>query len=318
MRIDRVGRLLEEDAPLIQVSLEPSELITTDGPVAFKALEGTSLEYLANTTASVFREPTDQELYVLTTGRWFRAWTIDGPWEFITSDELPADIVRTATQRPTSRVLASIVGTPQAREAIVASQVPRLTTVSRQTTMLAPPLIDGAPRLEAIAGTSLKYVVNSPAPIVAVESPRGYYTVENGIWFTAASLDGPWLVAANVPADIYSIPPSTPVSYITYARIYDVADTYVTMGVTAGYFGALVSDTGTVVFGTGYAYQPWIGDYWFGRPMTYGLGAALAFSPSSGWAIDFGFGSNDRTGWQWDVRPWWGPVQPDRGGSRVP
>jgi hypothetical protein len=57
-------------------------------------VDGSSLEYLVNTTAKVFREPTDQELYVLVGDRWFRAWATDGPWEFIRDDELPADIAQ--------------------------------------------------------------------------------------------------------------------------------------------------------------------------------------------------------------------------------
>jgi hypothetical protein len=91
------GASLEKQAPAIYVSLEPAELITTDGPPQYKIVEGTSLEYLANTTANVFKEPTDRELYVLISGRWFRAWTTDSPWQFIPTDELPADIAKIAT-----------------------------------------------------------------------------------------------------------------------------------------------------------------------------------------------------------------------------
>jgi len=85
--------------PTIIVSSEPAALIVTDGPARYQTVEGTSLEYLVNANAKVFREPTDQELYVLVAGRWFRAWTIDGPWEFIPSDELPADIAARMTKR---------------------------------------------------------------------------------------------------------------------------------------------------------------------------------------------------------------------------
>jgi hypothetical protein len=90
------GRSLEEQAPAIYVSLEPAELITTDGPPQYQTVDGTSLEYMANTNANVFKEPTDQELYVLISGRWFRAWTTDSPWQFIPSNELPADIAKIA------------------------------------------------------------------------------------------------------------------------------------------------------------------------------------------------------------------------------
>jgi hypothetical protein len=76
------------------VSTTPAHLIITDGPEQYKKVEGTSLEYLANTTGNVFREPTDQQLYALVSGRWFRAWTTDGPWRFMPGSDLPADIAR--------------------------------------------------------------------------------------------------------------------------------------------------------------------------------------------------------------------------------
>jgi hypothetical protein len=40
----------------------------------------------------VLKEPTDTELYVLTSAGWYRAWTTDGPWQFVPRPELPADI----------------------------------------------------------------------------------------------------------------------------------------------------------------------------------------------------------------------------------
>jgi hypothetical protein len=96
-RLDRDGSpantpSLATEVPSIVVSPEPAALIVTEGPARYQTVEGTSLEYLVNPTDKVFREPTDQELYVLVGGRWFRAWVTDGPWEFIRDDELPADI----------------------------------------------------------------------------------------------------------------------------------------------------------------------------------------------------------------------------------
>ena len=75
-------------------------LIVTDGPMVFATIEGTSLEYVVNTSADVFREPTDQELYVRTSGRWFRSWTIDDPWQFVASSKLPADFAQIPAGSP--------------------------------------------------------------------------------------------------------------------------------------------------------------------------------------------------------------------------
>ena len=76
------------------VSTTPAALIVTEGEPRFVPLDGTSLLYVSNTTAHVFKEPTDQELYVLVSSRWFRAWTTNGPWEHVPDDELPSDIAR--------------------------------------------------------------------------------------------------------------------------------------------------------------------------------------------------------------------------------
>jgi hypothetical protein len=86
--------LANRQAPTIYISTTPAALIVTDGPARFATVGGTSLEYIENTTARVFREPTDQELYVLIAGRWFRSWTTDGPWQVVPGDDLPADFAK--------------------------------------------------------------------------------------------------------------------------------------------------------------------------------------------------------------------------------
>ena len=68
------------------------QLIVTDGPPQFAPLQGTPILYVKNTSAHVFKEPTDQELYVFVSGQWYRAWTTDGPWEHLSSVSLPADL----------------------------------------------------------------------------------------------------------------------------------------------------------------------------------------------------------------------------------
>jgi hypothetical protein len=83
--------LAKPPLPSVYVSTTPAELIVTQGEPHFVPIEGTALLRLENTTGRVFREPTDEELYVLISSRWFRAWTFDGPWEQLPKEELPAD-----------------------------------------------------------------------------------------------------------------------------------------------------------------------------------------------------------------------------------
>ena len=99
------------------------------------------------------------------------------------------------------------------------------------------------------------------------------------------------MVADTIPAEIYQIPPSSPLFHDRYVYVYGATPDLVYFGYTPGYLGAYVSD-GVVVFGTGWVYPPWIGDYWFGWPWTWGFG------------FDFGYWGG---GWFW--RPvgyyWW-------------
>src|SRR5258708_1352012 len=101
-------RLTDATAPTVVISTTTTVLIVTDGPMAFATIDGTSLQYVANTSSDVFREPTDQELYLLTSGGWFRSWKPEGPWRSVASSELPADFARIPDGSPKARVKASI------------------------------------------------------------------------------------------------------------------------------------------------------------------------------------------------------------------
>jgi hypothetical protein len=78
--------------PAIHVSMTPAALIVTEGQPVFAPVEGSSLLYIKNATGRVLKEPTDQELYVLVSGEWYRAWTLSGPWQHVPAEDLPADI----------------------------------------------------------------------------------------------------------------------------------------------------------------------------------------------------------------------------------
>jgi hypothetical protein len=93
------SRLTNRRQPAIYISTTPAVLVVTEGPPRFAAVPGTSLEYIENTTAKVFREPTDQELYVWVSGRWFRSWRTEGPWQFIPANQLPADFAKIPESR---------------------------------------------------------------------------------------------------------------------------------------------------------------------------------------------------------------------------
>jgi hypothetical protein len=145
------------------------------------------------------------------------------------------------------------------------------------------------PQFQPIAGTPLSYVVNAAAPIIRVDA-ASFFAVSGGVWFSATSLTGPWAVAASVPAVIYTIPAASPLHYVTYVRIYEATPQVVYVGYTPGYMGTVVSPAGTVVYGTGYAYTPWIGELWYPAPVTYTVAAAPIYNPYVGFTFGFAMG----------------------------
>ena len=174
-------------------------------------------------------------------------------------------------------VLPSVAGTPQAQEAMIQNTIPQTATVPLVNGPKFTPNFDGPPQYAPIVGTTLSYILNSSTPVIQV-TPTAYYAVTAGVWFTAAQLTGPWVVATSVPDVIYTIPPTSSLYYVTHVRIYEATPQYVYVGYTPGYLGTVVSPYGTVVYGTGYVYSPWIGTAWYPPPYTYGVAAAPVYS----------------------------------------
>jgi hypothetical protein len=308
---EQPGPSLKSAAPEIYIATRPTELVVVDGEPKWIPIPGTQLLFVENTTGHVFKLVSDQKTYVLASGRWFRAPSTKGPWEHVPADELAKDFAAIPDDSPKENVKASVAGVPQAKEAAIAAQIPETAAVRISQAKLTTPVFDGDPKFEPISGTSLQYVVNSPTPIIKVDA-KDYYAVENAVWFKATSVRGPWAVATSVPAVIYTIPPSSPLHYVTYVKIYDVVGDTVYVGYTPGYHGEMVDPvTHVVVYGTGYYYEPWVGTVWYGPPVTYGFGVALRYTPWTGWTVGFGFGwtwgnATVAIGWGWGAYPWWG------------
>lgn len=304
------------EVPVVYVSTVPTELVVTDGAAEWVPIGGTQLLYVTNTTGNVFKHLGDQKNYLLLSGRWYRGSSFEGAWEFVPGRQLPPDFGRIPDDSPKENVKASVPGTPQAEEALIANSIPQTTAVQRASQM-PEPQIDGPVRLEPIGGTPLQYVANSGTAIIRVDE-KSWYACHNGVWYVATGMNGPWAVADHVPAVIYSIPASSPMHYVTYVRVYDATDAVVYQGYTPGYLGTVVdSDDAVVVYGTGYYYRPWVGSVWYGYPVTWGLGVGPFWSPWYGWSYGFGFGwyghhwhHHHYPYWGWyHPYPWWGPYR---------
>jgi len=280
-------------ATRIIVSTKPAELLMTSGMPDFRPIRGTALLYAADTDNLLFQHTKEQAAYLLLSGRWFKAASLHGPWSYITPENLPADFAKIPPNSPQAMALASVPGTPQSELALLASSVPTTATVNRRTAKLEV-TYDGEPKFKPIEGTTMSYAVNAQLPVIQLGDK--FFTVDNAVWFTASAATGPWQVAAEVPEEIYTIPPSSPVYYATFVRIYASDEETVETGYTSGYQGAY-EDDGTMVYGTGYDYEPYYGDdYYYGWGWTWGY--CYYYVPWYQW-------------WVW--RPWWG----EAGGLRA-
>jgi hypothetical protein len=261
-------------------STEPAELIQTTGNASITPITG-ALSYVSNTPNDLFYQSSDQHYYVLASGRWYRSTSLNGVWNYVDARTLPAEFAQIPAGHPKASVLASVPGTAPAQTAVANAAVPQVATVDRSATANSV-RYDGAPDFVPIPGTALTYARNSNEPVIEV-SPGRFMLVENGVWFEAPTSQGPWSVAASVPPAIYTIPPSSPVYYVSYVYVYGSGPGWVRVGYLPGYTGSYVTSEGVVVYGTGYHYRPWIGNVWYGYPVTYGFG--VSWGLGGGWVF---------------------------------
>lgn len=268
----------------IIVATEPTELIQTDGEPEYKNVAGTSLLYVANSPNELFKDINSQKTYILISGRWYRSSSMNGPWEYVQADRLPADFSKIPEGSDKDEVLASVAGTDAAEDAKINSYVPQTAKVDRKTASIDVQY-DGEPYFTRIEGTSMRLAENANYTVI-LESSGNYFALDNGIWFISDDPYGPWSVANDRPRDIDRIPANSPAYYSRYVYIYDVTPDYVYTGYTGGYLGSYYYGP-TVVYGTGWHYRPWYRNYYYPRPFTWGFG--FAYDPWYGWNVNWGY-----------------------------
>ncbi len=322
--------------PRIVVATEPTELVVTEGKPSLKPVAGTDGNLLAvdNTESDILVDVARQDYYVLLSGRWFRgkALASGGAWTYVPPDALPDSFAEIPPDSDSGDMRAAVAGTDEAEDAVLDAQIPQTTAVKRSEATLDVQW-DGEPKFIPIEGSATSYAANASTSVLRIGDR--FYACDNGVWFESDSPEGPWSVAESVPTeDIDGIPPSAPVYNVKYVRIYDVTPDVVYFGYTPGYTGVYPWH-GTVVWGTGWHYRPWVGPaYWWPRPHTWGL--AAHYNPWTGWgfgyswsypffSVSLGWGSWFRphgwgrpaySGWSGWHRPgggWFGP-----GGYRPP
>ncbi|MCC6412510.1 MAG: hypothetical protein IT270_12675 [Saprospiraceae bacterium] len=263
----------------IIVTTEPAELLSTSGPATYANVEGTNLLFVVNSESQIFKAVESQDNFILLSGRWYKSFGLDGPWTYVSADKLPADFAKIPEGSEKDIVLASVAGTKAAEEAVRDAQLPQTAKVDRKSAK-ASVTYDGDPKFEPIKGTNIELAVNASTTVM--RDGNQYYLVDNGVWFVSNSAKGPWQVSEDRPDQVDQIPPESSAYNTRYVYVYESTPEYVYVGYTPGYLGNYVYGP-TIVYGTGYYYQPWYGAYYYPQPWSYGFG--MYYNPYMGWGM---------------------------------
>ena len=296
-----------DSPPLIVTATESTELISTQGEPEWTALSGGEILYVENTETPWLRELDTGNMYVLLSGRWFRATSEDGPWTFVRADKLPDSFAEIPPASDIGGLRTSVAGTPEAEEAVLESAIPKTAAIDRKSATLTVEY-DGQPKFERIDGTSVWYAVNTAGQVLMIGST--YYAVDDGVWFESSAPTGPWLVADDIPDEqIQEIPPSSPVYNTTYVKVYESTPDIVYVGYTPGYMWSYPY-YGVPIYGTGWYYPPyWGGGFYYPRTPTWGF--HVGYNPWTGWSFGVSWGGpffRVGIGWSsgWGGYPGWG------------
>ncbi len=303
--------------PKIIYATQPTELIVTDGKARLEAIAGADgLEYVTNTDSPLFR--LHKTWYFLVAGRWFTTTNLNkGPWTY--TAELPAVFAQIPAEHERAAVRASIPGTVEARMAALEALLPTRTEVALDAVPPVEVTYAGEPKFEPVTGTQVSRAVNSGYDIIAFEGT--YYLCYAGVWYQSRSAVGPWQVAASVPAEIYSIPPSSPAYQVTQVTVVESTSSSVVYSYPPSYSSSVYVVYGVPYYGTGWYYPPYIysgyyypywGSYGHGswyNPATGGYGSrSVWYGPYGGYSYTQGYNpATGRYGYMetaWDGNEW--------------
>jgi hypothetical protein len=311
---DSVGDAAEDSVdvsaspPAIVVVTEPTELIVTRGDPEYTPLSGTDLLYVSNSDSDVLLDVQTQQHYVVLSGRWFTAASLDGEWTHVRPADLPAAMATIPPESDMGHLLLSVPGTLEAEEAVIDHQIPQTSAIRRSEATFDAEY-DGDPQFEGIEDTRMAYATNTSAQVIRIDGE--YYAVSDGVWFVSGDAEGPWRVADSVPDDVHDMPADVPVYNVKYVYVFDSTPEVVYVGYYPGYTYSFVYG-GTVVYGTGYYYRPWYGSVYYPHHATWGF--HVRYNPWYGWGYGFSYSTGRFTfaigwgGYHPHYGGWWGPV----------
>lgn len=311
--------------PEVIVVTQPAVLVSVDGgPDLVQVADG--IYGVRNASCDLFTSADGNTWWLLASGRWFTSGDLmAGPWTYLEPDSLPRAFAQLDPKGSWGNVLASVPGTPAAKDAVYVQAIPHVATLDRAKARAAAKVgwIGGAPRFVPVDGTSLALATNATAPVIQCDG--AYYLCSDGAWCVASSPTGPWDLCDAVPESIYALPVTSPAYGTTFVRVMNATPQAVTFAFTAGYANSFPNG-GIVCYGTGFTAaglrvadagvagngraDPGDGAVWgnyVGVPTTYACPMALGVT---GWTCQGLPGWTDfalQCAPSWAACGWWGP-----------
>jgi hypothetical protein len=268
----------DSGVPQIFISEVPAELILTKGEPQLEAITDTGISYIKNSDADLFLYA--DAYYYLVSGRWFTAVRLDADWSAV--EALPENFADIPADHPRGDVRVAVAGTDEAKLAVLEAAIPRKAEIKRAYVPdVTVEYAGDQPQFEKIPGTEVYRAVNTQFDVL--QTGGEYYLCYNAVWYRSTTAVGPWAVAEQIPAELYSIPASSPAHHVSHVHVYDSDADSVTTGYDSGYVNVYMS-YGVAMYGTGWYYPPYYYygyyPYYYWYPRSYGAGAW--YNPATG------------------------------------
>jgi hypothetical protein len=183
--------------PVIYYSQQPAALLLLDGDLALAPIDGTDLLYAVNSNWDLFFQKAGSRYFLLVEQLWLAATDMKGPWT--AAGKLPESFSRIPAEDSWKAVRKQVV-----EGAVDSFRPPPVFTSTVPAELI---LVDGAPEMTPIPGTTLLYAANTDADLFLDAGDGHYYYLVSGRWFRAKKTEGPWsAVESGLPEGFRNIP----------------------------------------------------------------------------------------------------------------
>jgi hypothetical protein len=186
-----MSKSMNNNAPVIYYTIQPSILVTIDGDPILQATETKDVDMIMNTPFLILKH---KNIFYLCNGSlWYESRSPLSGWTPQTM--VPGTVVQAAQSLKSDEDI--VVEENSFYPEVIVSTVPAELI---QT--------DGAPTFAAIPNTMMLYITNTSDQIVMDIRSQQYFVLLSGRWYASTKLDGQWqyIDFANLPADFAKIP----------------------------------------------------------------------------------------------------------------